>query len=179
MIEKVISGGQSGADIAGIRAAFRFGIPTGGWAPKGWLVERRGGRGSEPCKNLRDFGLIECPDPGGDPWEPRWQYEAACYRARTARNAADADATLWFGRGDTRGFEATQREVRRSGNRFWTVIDPDYDPSKIVMLLTQFTDRVINVAGNRESKSPGIGAWVESYLCEVFRLLGFQETSHP
>jgi hypothetical protein len=27
------------------------------------------------------------------------------------------------------------------------------------------------VAGNRESSSPGIGAWVERYLTEVFRLL--------
>lgn len=29
----------------------------------------------------------------------------------------------------------------------------------------------LNIAGNRESKSPGIGAWVEEYLAEMFRIL--------
>ena len=33
---KVISGGQTGADQAGLVAARRFGIPTGGWMPRGW-----------------------------------------------------------------------------------------------------------------------------------------------
>jgi hypothetical protein len=29
--ERVVSGGQTGADQAGLIAARRFGIPTGGW----------------------------------------------------------------------------------------------------------------------------------------------------
>lgn len=36
--------------------------------------------------------------------------------------------------------------------------------------------KVLNVAGNRESKSPGIGAWVEEYMAEVFRLI--REPTH-
>ena len=31
MLERVISGGQTGADQAGLRAARACGIPTGGW----------------------------------------------------------------------------------------------------------------------------------------------------
>jgi Circularly permutated YpsA SLOG family len=34
MIERVISGGQTGTDQAALREARAFGIPTGGWAPR-------------------------------------------------------------------------------------------------------------------------------------------------
>ena len=33
---------------------------------------------------------------------------------------------------------------------------------------------IVNCAGNRQSKSPGIGQWVEEYLSEVFEALGFE-----
>lgn len=36
MIEKVISGGQTGADVGGVLAARLHHIKTGGWMPKGW-----------------------------------------------------------------------------------------------------------------------------------------------
>ena len=39
MLEPVISGGQTGADQAGLRAAQACGIPTGDQAPRGWLTE--------------------------------------------------------------------------------------------------------------------------------------------
>src|SRR5262249_6057013 len=39
MIGKVISGGQTGVDQVALRAAKACGIPTGGWAPKGWRTE--------------------------------------------------------------------------------------------------------------------------------------------
>jgi hypothetical protein len=35
--------------------------------------------------------------------------------------------------------------------------------------------RVLNVAGNRESRAPGIGERAERFLCEVFRQLGHKE----
>ena len=38
MLEKVITGGQTGADQGALRAARAAGIPAGGWAPLGWLV---------------------------------------------------------------------------------------------------------------------------------------------
>jgi Circularly permutated YpsA SLOG family len=36
---KIISGGQTGADQAGWRAAKACGLETGGWMPKGWKTE--------------------------------------------------------------------------------------------------------------------------------------------
>lgn len=35
MIQKIVSGGQTGADRAGLVVAIRWGFPYGGWCPKG------------------------------------------------------------------------------------------------------------------------------------------------
>jgi hypothetical protein len=63
MLERVISGGQTGADQGGLRAARACGIPTGGWAPRGWLTEIaytkwsiRSGRQAKPS-GIRSFRL--------------------------------------------------------------------------------------------------------------------------
>ena len=39
MIKKIISGGQSGADLAGLKAAIKLGIETGGFIPKNYRTE--------------------------------------------------------------------------------------------------------------------------------------------
>ncbi len=36
----IISGGQTGADLAGLEVAYQNGIPTGGFAPKGWKTNK-------------------------------------------------------------------------------------------------------------------------------------------
>ena len=38
-LKKIVSGGQTGADIAGIDAAIAYKIPYGGWFPKGRMTE--------------------------------------------------------------------------------------------------------------------------------------------
>jgi hypothetical protein len=65
MIERVISGGQTGADQGGLRAPRACAIPTGGWAPRGWLTEA----GPAPC--LEESGLVECPE--GDTLAERYR----------------------------------------------------------------------------------------------------------
>ena len=42
MISKIISGGQTGADRAALDVAIKFGIPHGGWVPKGRKTEESG-----------------------------------------------------------------------------------------------------------------------------------------
>ena len=39
MIEKIISGGHTGADRAALNVANKFNIPHGGWIPKGLIAE--------------------------------------------------------------------------------------------------------------------------------------------
>ena len=87
MITKVISGDQTGADQAGLRAARADGIPTGGWAPYGWATE------IGPAPWLADYGLIECAARG--------------YPAPTRLNVLDSGATLWFGSCDSLGYFTT------------------------------------------------------------------------
>jgi hypothetical protein len=63
--EKVISGGQTGADQGGLRAAKAAGIPTGGWAPRGWLVESPHGHRDIAAPWLGPvFRLVECAELG-------------------------------------------------------------------------------------------------------------------
>ena len=39
MIEKIISGGQTGADQAALDVAVKYNIPYGGWIPRGRRTE--------------------------------------------------------------------------------------------------------------------------------------------
>jgi hypothetical protein len=52
IIEKVVSGGQTGADRAALDLAIERGIPHGGWCPKGRLAEdvRRAARSLAWCR---------------------------------------------------------------------------------------------------------------------------------
>jgi hypothetical protein len=54
VIERVVTGGQTGADQGGLRAARAAGIATGGWAPQGWLTESEDGRRNVPDPSLAD-----------------------------------------------------------------------------------------------------------------------------
>lgn len=73
---KIISGGQTGADQAGLHAAYNNGVETGGFAPAHYLTKE----GND--FNLRDkFHLVEIQ--GG-------------YRKRTWMNVDAADCTLRF-----------------------------------------------------------------------------------
>jgi hypothetical protein len=78
MITQVISGGQTGADQTGWRAAEACSIPTGGWMPFGFLSE------DGPQRWFANvYGAREMP--------------TKSYPARTVQNVMDSDGTLWFG----------------------------------------------------------------------------------
>ena len=81
MIEKIISGGQTGADRAALDFALKFFKPHGGWIPKGRITED----GSLPDK----YQLQQMP--------------TASYPARTEQNVIDSDGTVIFSRGKPTG----------------------------------------------------------------------------
>lgn len=152
-IDKVVSGGQTGADFAGWRAAKRCGIVTGGFMPKGFLTEV----GPRP-EFAELYGAVEHVSPQ--------------YPPRTFVNAGISHFTLWFGRGDSRGYACTERACSRQGRPIWSIVDPEHrTPQEIAGRIRMQDFTIMNVAGNRESMSPGIGAWVEEYLVEMFGLL--------
>lgn len=142
--DRIISGGQTGADQAALFAARDIGIPTGGTAPKGWRTE------DGPAPWLADFGLVEATTTG--------------YTDRTGRNVWDSDATVIFGDASSPGSRLTVDRCRAAGKPF--LIDPT--PDDLVAAVVAFDIKVLNVAGNRASKNPGIGEHVRFVLIEAF-----------
>ncbi len=142
-LEKVISGGQTGADIGGLRGAVAAGISTGGIAPKGWKTEA----GTNP--NLAIYGLIEST--------------SSDYNIRTRLNIRDADGTAIFGDITSPGSKLTLAYCKKSDKPY--TVNPTVE--QLVQFITTHRIKTLNVAGNRESKSPGIGAKVEYIVREA------------
>jgi putative molybdenum carrier protein len=94
MIEKIISGGQTGADQGALDAAIKLGIPHGGWIPKGRITEN----GPLPDR----YDLIEMP--------------TASYPERTEKNIRESDGTLILSHGRlTGGSEYTKKWALKHG----------------------------------------------------------------
>jgi hypothetical protein len=156
MLRRVISGGQTGVDQAALRAAKAAGLETGGWMPLGWLTE------DGPRPDFASlYGMTECDRPG--------------YPARTWSNARDSEATLCIigspAAAGCSGMQATQKALDHFRRLSHWVLIGDTQPEQAVAWIRQHRIAVLNVSGNRESGAPGIGAWAEHYLGEVFRLL--------
>jgi len=137
MIKKVISGGQIGADIAGLQAAKACDIQTGGWMPKGFKTLE----GNRPdYKEL--YGLIETPSDD--------------YPTRTALNVQSAGCTLRFAIDFNKpGERRTLHEIRRYGKSYEDIPITFFEggglcctrqPRELVPFLARF--ETVNIAGN-------------------------------
>jgi hypothetical protein len=157
VLEKIITGGQTGADQAGWRAAEAFGVPTGGWMPRGFLTED----GPRP-EFAERFGASELP-PDSAP-------------APSERNVLDSDATLWFGETTTSSAQATVGACHRSGKPCMPVYPAaSFEPSHVAAWLADFKVKTLNVAGNSEAVEPGIGDRVEQFLRQILVQLRHQQ----
>jgi len=144
-IEKIISGGQTGADVAGLKFAYMIGIKTGGIAPKRFRTEN----GSDP-ELLKDmFGLVETTCKSGND-----------YRERTIENIKISDGTVIFAEQTSVGSKLTKNVC--SQNRVPHIVNPT--PANFIKWLNDNNIKVLNVAGNRESVSPGIESRVIRFL---------------
>jgi hypothetical protein len=156
-ILKIISGGQTGADMAGLIAAKAAGIRTGGCAPKGYLTE------VGPNPKLRsEYGLH--------------QSDSDKYPKRTAENVSKSDCTIIFGNKDTRG-SALTITICDALNKPYIVIPASETEaiSKISGFIYKLKEEknralIVNIAGNRESKNPGTEARVTKILSAVFSI---------
>jgi Circularly permutated YpsA SLOG family len=156
MLDKIISGGQTGADQAGWRAAKACGVPVGGWMPKGFLTED----GTHP-EFAEQFGALELSTDSD--------------LARTEQNVQDSDATLWFGETTTSDAQETVRACHRFGKPCMPVYPgASFEPSHIATWIADNKIGTLNVAGNREGEEPGIGDRVERFFSEVLQQLGHE-----
>jgi len=149
---KIVSGGQTGVDRGALDAAMALGIAHGGWCPRGRLAED--GRISDR------YELSETDSPK--------------YAVRTQRNVLDSDATLILCRGrPTGGTELTLRLAQQHGKPH-LVVDLD-DPPKFAEVRRWLEDEqvaVLNVAGPRESQSPGIAKQSAEFMAELLTTPG-------
>lgn len=138
MIEKIVSGGQTGVDRAALDAALALGLSGGGWCPRGRRAE----------------------DGPIDPRYPLVETASEHYAERTARNVRDSDGTLVLTRGRARGGTALTISLARESGRPLLVLDllGDPDPTQVQRWARAHDVRVLNVAGPRESQRPGIHA---------------------
>lgn len=146
-VAKIISGGQTGADQAGLLAGKELGISTGGTAPPGFQTAQ----GSQK-ELLERFGLEEgVPDP-------------KIYPKRTIKNAQDADGTVWFGNTDSPGARLTLGRIAQAGKPS-PIINPTVE--ELRRWIVENNISVLNVAGNREHTNAGITEKTKSILVEA------------
>lgn len=150
MLERVVSGGQTGVDRAALDVALALGLPCGGWCPKG----RRADDGPLAAR----YPLAETPE--------------AAYPQRTEWNVRDSDGTLVLTLGTPDGGTAlTLRLASRLGKPALTVeLGGDEDDRPTIRgWIRENGIRVLNVAGPRESSRPGIYARASRFLDTVLR----------
>jgi hypothetical protein len=158
MIAKIVSGGQTGADMGALVAARDLGLRTGGFAPKGWLTED----GPQEAL-LRQFGLIECEEEG--------------YPPRTRRNVIHSDGTFLVGRHESGGSQLTFEFAKRMNKPVFLLacVNPSQmtpDMRRVAEFrrwLERYEIKVLNVAGNRESEMPGIAEFTRAFLLGALR----------
>lgn len=140
MIEKIISGGQTGVDRAGLNVAIEFGLSKGGWAPKGFIAED----GFVP----KFYGLKEFWIDG--------------YPARTEQNIIDSDGTVTFSNGapwgtGTKLTISTAKRLKKPHIHI-DLEQPKIDnAAKLYRWLTANNISVLNVAGTRASHDRNAG----------------------
>ena len=144
MIEKIVSGGQTGVDRAALDYAITLDIPHGGWCPAGRIAED----GIIPDR----YRLVELASPE--------------YADRTRKNVEDSDGTLILNRDSLEGGTAATLAFVRSLNKPFMLVDLDDPPEAdaIRNWLLANNIRQCNVAGPRESKRPGIYRQAYHYL---------------
>ena len=147
MIKKIISGGQTGADQAGLDFAIEHEIPHAGWIPKGRLTEV----GPLPEK----YNLQEMP--------------SKSYPKRTEKNIIDSDGTLIVSHGKMTGGTLLTWELAEKHNKPCLHVDLKVHSITVgANFLHDWVEqngiKTMNVAGPRASKDNKIYSAVKELL---------------
>jgi len=150
-LRRVVSGGQTGVDRAALDAATECGLAVGGWCPK----NRRAEDGFVPHR----YPLQETP--------------SSKYPQRTQWNVRDSDGTLVVAMGGLDGGSKLTVDLATRWGRPCLVVDLEPFHYGAAESAIEFIEReaiaVLNVAGPRQSRRPGIYAKAHAYLLDVFR----------
>jgi hypothetical protein len=157
MLRKIMSGGQTGADRAGLDFAIETGLEHGGYVPRG--------RKAEDGRIDDRYNLVEL--------------STSSYPARTRRNIKESDGTVIFSLECllSGGTKLTQDYANKLGKPVLHIYNTRkaqiFNPDSLRLELTDFLRsnkiEVLNVAGPRESKEPGVYEWTLTMLRSLNR----------
>lgn len=155
MIKLIVSGGQTGADRAGLDAAIAAGVPHAGWCPAG--------RRAEDGRIPDHYQLRETPERE--------------YMPRTRRNVVQSDGTVCFLlAGSSKGTQLTINLAHLVNRPCLLVALNSLTDDQAAQLLADFVEltkiETLNVAGSRESKAPGIHARVFAVISKLLSRAG-------
>jgi hypothetical protein len=147
---RIISGGQTGVDRAALDFAVRRGLDYGGWCPRGGWAEDF----PQPPGVLRRYpGLA--PTPSADP------------KQRTLWNVRDSDATLIIGGtpciSEGSAFTLSCAVALGKPHHFVDLCSPNAARAAKAWI-EGARPETLNVAGPRESESPGAYAAATQFL---------------
>lgn len=147
---KIISGGQTGADLAGLKIAKELGYKTGGWAPKGWKTSE----GSMRSK-LQSFNLKESKEG---------------YKGRTWENVRDSDATIRLAvLFESPGELCTINAINHFKKPYFDIdlLNPESIQTTLGFLL-YYNPNILNIAGNTQfTQGYNIEKMAKEYLKEL------------
>lgn len=151
MVAKVISGAQTGVDRGALDAAIDASCPFGGWVPKGR-------RSEDGCVPARYSALSET--------------SSTSYLKRTEQNVIDSNATVILCHGAPTGGTLRTVEFCNKHDRPYWIDDPDSPKETDRGMEIHYwieanfgnTPIVLNFAGPRESKCPGIQESAHRYV---------------
>jgi Circularly permutated YpsA SLOG family len=154
MLDKVLSGGESGAEQAGWRVAVAFGIATGGWMPEGFPTVD----GPRP-EFAHQYGAVELPTDS--------------VLAGYEQNIQASDGTLWFGETTTALAQTTVASCRRIGKPCMLIYPTaSFAPTHVATWIKENKIKTLHVTGNHEEEESGIGDKVEGFLGQVLQQFG-------
>lgn len=155
VLKKIISGAQTGADIAGLEVALEFGLKTGGTMPFGY-------KALDKCHpEYKDLYGIEF-------------HSSSSYVPRTRKNVQDSDGTIRLAFDfSSKGELCTLKAIEHFKKPY---IDVDLnDPIPIIDVVNWVNENnieTLNVAGNSEQTVPGSHAAATDYLTKLLRSFG-------
>lgn len=141
---KIISGGQTGVERAALDVALQQGIPCGGWCPKGRKIE----------------------DGTLDSRYPLKETSSSHYEVRIEANVIGADGTLILTEGKPAGGTAYSMQMAIKHRKPYLTVELRQKAKPAVVREWARSRRIhiLNVAGPRESKIPGIYAKAKLFL---------------
>lgn len=152
-LRKIISGGQTGADQGALAACLQMKFPYGGWVPQG----RRTEKGKVPAKyRMR-------------------QHWSRHYPPRTEKNVKNSDGTVIFTYGKPDGGSLLTIAFAKQHGKPCLKADLNQPHEEVVAKVIYWLKRrcpdngILNVAGSRRSKAPGIHMDVKRIVREVIR----------